>query len=240
MSVEIQDLIKSTSIEHFAFFVLGRDCFNGDICGRLDILIGWVFEGVLAISDAQQCFGVDGILRPLEIIVKVRLKDFFISLERVNLLVERIYLTRTILLRSEFLKGLNSQIVNRRVDLFLRLLINDRSLQFVFLNGEDVIISVESTQFIELRCGHLVILVSWKNRNVQTKLTFDWLINTICVQNLSHLLRCQDILFNDVLLNVLVHLLKISIHFIRTQKNIFTRANFIIDNSFKAIIYLMT
>ena len=41
-------------------------------------------------------------------IIEVGLKDFFISLERINLLVERMNLRRTIFLRNEILKSLNS------------------------------------------------------------------------------------------------------------------------------------
>ena len=175
--------------------------------------------------NTHKLFNVDICLFVLEFRVENVFENLLIALEWVNLLIKWIKLIRTILFSGEILESLNSQFINCRVDFLLRSLIRNRSLHLSFLYGEHMIISIESTQLIELSGSHLIVSISWKNCYIKAEFIFDRFINTVCIQNLSHLLRCQDILFNNCFvislsISLRVHLRSI-IHFIRTQKKYF-------------------
>lgn len=207
-------------MEHFEFFVFNASGSNNNIRESLNIFIIWIVVSGFTFGNTYKLFNIDICLFVLKFRVENVLKDLLIALEWVNLLIKWIKLIRTILFSGEILESLNSQFINCRVDFLLRSLIRNRSLHLSFLYGEHMIISIESTQLIELSGSHLIVGISWKNCYIQTEFVFDRFINTVCIQNLSHLLRCQDILFNDCFSVLSVHLRSI-IHFIRTQKKYF-------------------
>ena len=153
-------------MEHFELLIFNGSTLNNDITESLNILVVWIFISSFTLGNTHKFFNINISLLILKFRIEDILEDFFITLEWVNLLVKWIKLIRTIFLGSEFLKCLNSQIVDRGIDFLLRSLIRGRSFHFSFLYGEDMIISVESTQFVELCNRHLIIGISWKNWNV--------------------------------------------------------------------------